>query len=87
MPNPPNKPHRLSRIFQSYDAPVYFVTFCTADRKSILANPAVHKSFQQYALKAQQKQTARKMISNGLGISLIVECTGLSAEEIAELTE
>ncbi len=54
----PNKPHRLSEIFQSYDAPVYFVTFCTADRKSILANAAVHAAFRQYAEKAEPRGIA-----------------------------
>lgn len=39
----------------------------------------------QYALKAQQRETACKMLAKGLDISLIVECTDLSAEEIAEL--
>ena len=53
MPNPPNKPHRLSRIFQNYDAPVYFVTFCTADRKPILATDSVHEALHQYAGKAE----------------------------------
>ena len=58
MSTPPNKPRRLGKIYQSYDSPVYFVTFCTADRKSLLANPAVHKSFQRYARKAQPRGIA-----------------------------
>jgi len=58
MTNHPNKPHRLSQIFQSYDAPVYFVTFCTADRKTMLANPSVHVALRQYAEKAEPRGVA-----------------------------
>jgi hypothetical protein len=42
-----DKPHRLSTIFQSYSAPVYFITFCTADRAPLLATNAVHQFAQQ----------------------------------------
>ena len=52
MSNHPNKPHRLSQIFQSYAAPVYLVTFCTADRVNLLANDSVHAAFCEYAEKA-----------------------------------
>ena len=58
MPNPPNKPPRLSRIFQRYDAPVYFVTFCTADRKPVLANDTVHEALRHYAGKAEPRGIA-----------------------------
>ena len=58
MSTHPNKSHRLSQIFQSYDAPIYFVTFCTADRKDILANAAVHAAFRQYAEKAEPRGVA-----------------------------
>jgi len=53
MNNRPNKPRRLPQIFQSYDAPIYFVTFCAANRNPILANAAVHAAFRQYAEKAE----------------------------------
>jgi putative transposase len=58
MSDPPNKPHRLDQIFQSYDAPVYFVTFCTADRKPVLANNAVLIAFKKYANKAEPRGIA-----------------------------
>ena len=58
MSNHPNKPHRLAQIFQSYDAPIYFVTFCTADRKPLLENSSVHNRFIQYAEKAEPRGVA-----------------------------
>ena len=58
MHHHPNKPHRLQQLFQSYDAPVYFVTFCTADRKPILAHAAVHTALRQYAAKAEPRGIA-----------------------------
>jgi putative transposase len=58
MQDPPHKPHRLSQVFQSYDSPIYFVTFCTADRKSMLATPAVHDAFLKYAQKAEPRGIA-----------------------------
>jgi hypothetical protein len=38
----PDRPPRLERVFQSYDSPLYFVTFNTARRRKLLASPAVH---------------------------------------------
>ena len=38
---------RLDRIFA--DSPICFVTMCTADRRSILANPLVHQRFRDFA--------------------------------------
>ena len=58
MSDHPNKPHRLDQIFQSYDAPVYFVTFCTADRKPILANDFVLVALRNYAEKAEPRGIA-----------------------------
>ncbi len=43
------KPARLERIFQIYDPPLYFVTFCTAQRRKKLANDVVHRAFVEYA--------------------------------------
>jgi putative transposase len=34
--------------------PVYFLTFCTADRKQILANPEIHASFVKFARRAAE---------------------------------
>jgi REP element-mobilizing transposase RayT len=44
----PRKPRRLAVVFQDYAPPVYFVTFCTARRRAILAVPGVHAAFRQY---------------------------------------
>jgi REP element-mobilizing transposase RayT len=38
---------RLGRIFA--ESPIYFVTMCTADRRSILANALIHQSFHEFA--------------------------------------
>jgi putative transposase len=44
-----NQPLRLDRIFQRYDPPLFFVTFCTARRRKILANARAHTAFLDYA--------------------------------------
>ncbi|HYJ03692.1 MAG TPA: transposase [Chthoniobacterales bacterium] len=44
------RPPRLYRVFP--DAPLYFVTFCTRDRKRVLSLYATHNAFQAYAAKA-----------------------------------
>jgi putative transposase len=54
----PKKPHRLERIFQSYNSPLYFMTFCTARRRAILANDAVHQAFRAYAEKSEPRGIA-----------------------------
>lgn len=43
------KPPRLPSVFQDYAAPVFFVTFCTRDRRTLLANRLVHEAFSEYA--------------------------------------
>jgi REP element-mobilizing transposase RayT len=58
MSEHPNKPHRLSQIFQSYDALVYFVTFSTANRAPILTNDSVHTELRQYAEKVEPRGIA-----------------------------
>jgi len=42
------KPSRLERVFQKYDPPAYFVTFCTKDRRKLLANEQVHSVLIKY---------------------------------------
>ena len=42
------RPPRLSIVFQDRGLPLYFVTFCTADRKYLLANSKVHEAFLRY---------------------------------------
>ena len=43
-----NQPLRLDRIFQIYDRPLFFVTFCTAHWRKILANARIHDAFKDY---------------------------------------
>ena len=45
----PGRPPRLSRVFDS--SPLYYVTFNTWERKSLLANDRVHDAFRGYAQK------------------------------------
>ena len=47
-----NQPLRLDRIFQIYDPPLFFVTFCTARRRKILADTRAHSAFIDYAKRA-----------------------------------
>jgi len=49
MPFKKHVPPRLSVIFQDYDTPLYFVTFCTLNRISWLACLSVHEAFLRYA--------------------------------------
>jgi REP element-mobilizing transposase RayT len=55
MKNQPRKPQRLDQIFQFYDAPIYFITFSTFDRKKILNNESVHHRFITFASQAETK--------------------------------
>ncbi len=43
-----NQPLRLDRIFQRYNPPLFFVTFCTGQRRSVLANDLVHRALIGY---------------------------------------
>jgi putative transposase len=49
-----NKPPRLELIFQRDNAPVYFVTFNTYTRASLLARPEVHETFINYCRRAAE---------------------------------
>jgi REP element-mobilizing transposase RayT len=44
-----NTPPRLPVVFQSYDPPLYLVTFNTLLRRPLLACNAVHAAFREYA--------------------------------------
>jgi putative transposase len=46
------RPPRLIQVFQRYDNPVYFVTFCVHRRASSLANEDVHSAFITFANRA-----------------------------------
>jgi len=43
------RPPRLDQVFQRYDPPVFFVTFCTHKRKPLLGCAAVHSAFIEFA--------------------------------------
>jgi len=47
--NKPGRPPRLPTVFQKYDAPVYFVTICAAQRKALFAHNVVHAAFREFA--------------------------------------
>jgi len=51
----PETPPRLDRISDSYDPPLYFVTFNTHQRRRLLANEAVHRHFRAFAKIAQSR--------------------------------
>ncbi|MBN2702651.1 MAG: transposase [Pontiellaceae bacterium] len=41
----PNRPPHLKTIFQRYDPPLYFITFCTDNRRSILDQLPFYEHF------------------------------------------
>ena len=45
----PERPPRLERIFDCYEAPLYFVTFNTYRRRKLLADTTVHKRLIAFA--------------------------------------
>jgi len=47
-----DKPPRLHVLFQRFNAPVYFVTFNTHTRATLLADTAVHAGFVEYCRRA-----------------------------------
>ena len=49
MDNTPHRPPRLPFVFQRYQPPLYYVTFCTLDRHEVLACEAAHQGFLVYA--------------------------------------
>ena len=53
-----NKPRRLPDIFQTYDRPLYFVTFCTRDRRPVLADEAVHEAFRDFGRQSEPRGVA-----------------------------
>jgi REP-associated tyrosine transposase len=52
------KPPRLERIFQKYDPTLYFVTFNTHLRRTILASETIHRAFVAYSERASQHRIA-----------------------------
>jgi len=53
-----NQPVRLDRVFQRYNPPFFFVTFCTARRRKILANIRAHSAFIDYGKRALDHNVA-----------------------------
>jgi REP element-mobilizing transposase RayT len=47
-----DKPPRLELVFQRSNPPVYFVTFNTHTRASLLGQPKVHEAFVEYCRRA-----------------------------------
>ena len=57
-----NRPPRLE-VFQSYQAPLFFLTFNTRDRRPLLASERVHNSFCEFCVKG---------IPHGVGVGRYV---------------
>ena len=53
-----NRPPRLDGVFPKYEPPLYFVTFNTHKRMTILASDVVHARFVAFAREAQRRQIA-----------------------------
>jgi putative transposase len=56
----PNRPPRLKMVFDRFDPPLYFITFCTYDRRPVLATDLFHAHFIEYL-----QQKGRQGISCG----------------------
>jgi REP element-mobilizing transposase RayT len=54
----PDRPPRLERVFQSYDPPIYFVTFNTHRRRNLLAKAEMHDRFAGFAHEAERRGIA-----------------------------
>jgi putative transposase len=53
----PRRPPRLSRLFTNV-RPVYFITFNTYKRQSLLARDEIHESFCIFSIKAREHDVA-----------------------------
>ncbi len=50
-------PHRLRRLdWLLSERPIYFITACTRERRSLLANPEVHRAFGEFCRKAEPRR-------------------------------
>jgi putative transposase len=58
METRPRKPRRLEQLFQSYDSPIYFITFSTYDSRNTLATQAVLLKFESFAKQAKEHGVA-----------------------------
>ena len=53
-----NVPPRLDRVFATYASPLYFVTFCTIDRKRFLTRPEVKEALEQFGRRGEDRGIA-----------------------------
>ena len=44
----PARPPHLKTIFRKYDPPLYFITFCSHNRKPVLATDGFHNHFMEF---------------------------------------
>jgi len=49
-------PPRLPVVFDRFECPLYFVTFCTAGRRKLLADPETHAAFCAFAERGWREQ-------------------------------
>ena len=47
-------PPRLTTIFDPYEYPIFFITFCTRNREKILTDESIHQAFRRFTQKAQE---------------------------------
>jgi len=52
------KPRRLEWVFQKFDPPLYFVTFCTARRRKVLATERVHAALVSFGKRGEERGVA-----------------------------
>ena len=52
------KPKRLDFVFDTYNPPLYFVTFCTMHRRKLLDTEPVHAAFCDYAIEGSRRGVA-----------------------------
>jgi REP-associated tyrosine transposase len=49
-------PYRLRRLHRLFsERPVFFITVCTRERHPLLANAAIHETFEEFCRKAEQR--------------------------------
>jgi putative transposase len=54
----PRRPPRLFRVFEEFPRPLWFVTFCTKERRPLLANSKVHRRFESFCEQAAARDIA-----------------------------
>lgn len=52
------RPRRLEWISEKFEPPLYFVTFCTTERRTLLANESVHCAVIQYGKRGGERRVA-----------------------------